>query len=69
MIFIKAYVGAFYLRDNVLIQNALENVERRLVLHYFHAVSAEDFAEATTDMIEENVPPYRFNAYSRKFAN
>ena len=60
MIFIKAYVGAFYLRDNVLIQNALENVERRLVLHYFHAISAEDFADATTEMIEQNVSSDRF---------
>lgn len=62
MIFIKAYVGAFYLRDDVLVQDALESVERRLVLHYFHAISAEDFAEATTEMIEKNVSSRRFAA-------
>jgi len=62
MIFIKAYVSAFYLNENFSEKDALGNVERRLVIHYFHSISAEDFAEATSDMIEENVSPDRFNA-------
>ncbi len=66
MFVIKAYVGAFYLKENVLSENALENVERRIVLHYFHGISAEDFAEATTEMIEKNIPPDRFSALQPK---
>lgn len=62
MIFIKAYVSAFYLNENFSKKDALGNVERRLVIHYFHAISAEDFVEATSDMIEENVSPDRFKA-------
>ncbi len=62
MIFIKAYVSAFYLNENFSEKDARGNVERRLVLHYFHAISAEDFAEATTEMIEKNVSPDRFRA-------
>lgn len=62
MIIIKAYVGAFYLNEGVPVRDALKDVERRLVLHYFHAIDAEDFADATTEMIKENVPPDRFLA-------
>lgn len=62
MVFIKAYVGAFYLRQGVPSDNALGNVERRIVLHYFHEISAEDFADATTEMIQKNVSPDRFKA-------
>jgi hypothetical protein len=62
MVFIKAYVSAFYLNENSSEKDALGNVERRLVLHYFHAISANDFAEATTEMIEKNVSPDRFRA-------
>jgi hypothetical protein len=60
MIFIKAYVGAFYLNEDFSNKDALGNVERRLVLHYFHAISAEDFADATTEIIEQNVSSDRF---------
>jgi len=62
MVFFKAYVGAFYLKEGVSTENALANTERQLVLHYFHPISAEDFAEATTEMIEKNVTPERFSA-------
>ena len=61
MIFIKAYVTAFYLHENFSKKDALGNVERRIVIHYFHAISADDFAEATTEMIEKNVSPDRFS--------
>jgi hypothetical protein len=60
MIVIKAYVSAFYLHENFSKKDALGNVERRLVLHYFHAISADDFAEATIEMIKKNVSPDRF---------
>lgn len=59
---IKAYVGAFYLKEGVPPKNALADVPRRLVLHYFHAIPAEDFSQATTEMIRKNVSPERFSA-------
>jgi hypothetical protein len=62
LVVIKAYVGAFYLKEGVPPKKALEDVPRRLVLHYFHAIPAEDFAEATTEMIRKNVSPDRFTA-------
>ncbi|MEW6077920.1 MAG: chalcone isomerase family protein [Thermodesulfobacteriota bacterium] len=57
---IKAYAGAFYLEEGLPPASALENVTRRLELHYFHAIPAEDFATATTTMIEKNVTPEQF---------
>jgi hypothetical protein len=68
MIIIKAYVGAFYLKENVPPENALSDVERRLVLHYFHAIPAKDFAEATTEMIKKNVTIARFKALQPEIA-
>lgn len=68
MILIKAYVGAFYLKEKVPPKNALSDVERRLVLHYFHAIPGQDFAEATTEMIRKNVTPDRFKALQPEIA-
>jgi hypothetical protein len=62
MIFIKAYVCAFYLNENFSKKDALGKVERRLAIHYFHAISAKDFVQSTTRMIEKNVSPDRFKA-------
>ena len=62
MIFIKAYVGAFYLDKNISSDQVFSDVEKQLVLHYFYAISAEDLAEATSDIIEENVSPQQFAA-------
>jgi hypothetical protein len=62
MIFIKAYVGAFYLDKNISSDQVFSDVEKQLVLHYFYAISAEDFAEATSDIIAENVSPQQFVA-------
>ena len=68
MLFIKAYVGAFYLEKTVSSSNALKDVPRRLVLHYFHAIPAQDFAEATTEMIKKNVSHSRFRALQPEIA-
>ena len=62
MIFIKAYVGAFYLDKDISSDQVFSDVEKQLVLHYFYAISAEDFTEATSDIIEENVSPQQFAA-------
>ncbi len=69
MVFIKAYVGAFYLEPEVPSEKALDGfVPRRLVLHYFHAIDAKDFAEATTRMIEKNVSSEAFRDLEGKIA-
>jgi hypothetical protein len=57
MIFIKAYVGAFYMLPGQNPQYALGATPRHLELEYFHAITAIDFAEATTQKISDNVSP------------
>ena len=68
MLFIKAYVGAFYLEKGISSSDALTDVPRRLVLHYFHAIPGEDFATATTEMIKKNVSYSRFRALQPEIA-
>jgi Chalcone isomerase-like len=55
MRFIKAYAGALYLQEDTVSHDALNDVPKRLVLEYRYAISAEDFADATTDIIKRNV--------------
>jgi len=56
LVFIKAYVGAFYLLPQEDARQALGRTPRRLELEYFHAISASDFADATRQKIADNVP-------------
>jgi hypothetical protein len=55
LIFIKAYVGAFYMLPQEDARQALGRTPRRLELEYFHAISASDFADATRQKIADNV--------------
>ena len=57
LVFIKAYVGAFYLPEGVDSKQALTEVPRQLVLEYFHGIRAGQFDEATRVTIKENVSP------------
>lgn len=66
MMVVKAYAGAFYLKKGAASADALSDVERALVLHYFHAIPAGDLAAATAEMIRKNVGPDRFSAISSK---
>ncbi|MEZ4550788.1 MAG: hypothetical protein R2874_10010 [Desulfobacterales bacterium] len=68
MLFIKAYVGAFYLEKGISSSDALTDVPRQLVLHYFHAIPGEDFATATTEMIKKMFPTAGSGPCSRKLA-
>ena len=54
MVFIKAYVAALYLPEDVSSGKALAAVPKRLEIEYFHAIPAADFAAATTASIERN---------------
>jgi len=60
MIFIKAYVGALYLPPSVAATDVLEPVAKRLELQYFHAISKEDFDQATRAKIADNTTPFQF---------
>lgn len=60
MVFIKAYVGAFYLDRNYPNRDAFKDVTKRLALQYFHAIPAKDFADSTMVMIEKNVSAQEF---------
>lgn len=57
LVFIKAYVGAFYMLPGETAAQALGQTPRRLELEYFHAIAAEEFAEATRQKIADNVSP------------
>ena len=60
MVFIKAYVGAFYLDQNYPAGEIFNDVAKRLELSYFHAIPAADFAKSTKIMIEKNVTAEKF---------
>lgn len=55
MVFIKAYVAAFYLPEGVPSAEALTDVPKHLEIEYFHAIAAADFAKATRSGIARNV--------------
>jgi hypothetical protein len=54
-IFLKGYVAALYLGEEVRAERALADVPRRLEIEYFWSIPAEAFAKATRDGIERRV--------------
>jgi hypothetical protein len=54
MVFIKAYVAAFYLPESVRSEDALMDVPKHLEIEYFHPIVAQDFAKATSASISQN---------------
>lgn len=55
MVFIKAYVAAFYLPEGTPSTAALADVPKHLEIEYFHAIAAADFAKATRSGIARNM--------------
>lgn len=55
MVFVKAYVGALYLPENVPSDEVLADVPKHLELEYFHAIEGKDFGPATIKSLEKNV--------------
>lgn len=55
MVFIKAYVAAFYLPERIRSEEALGDVPKHLEIEYFHPIAAQDFAKATISSIARNV--------------
>jgi hypothetical protein len=56
-IFLKGYVAALYLGEEVGAERALADVPRRLEIEYFWSIPAGVFAKATRDGISRNVDP------------
>jgi len=56
-----AYAGAYYQGEGVTDPRPLDDIPRRLELAYFHAIEAEDFAEATLETIQKSLTLYEFN--------
>ncbi|WP_192035836.1 chalcone isomerase family protein [Halomonas sp. YLGW01] len=50
-----AYAGAYYQASDALTPAPQSEVPRRLELHYFHAIDAEDFAEVTKDTLRDTL--------------
>ena len=67
LVFIKAYVGALYMTPAEEARDPLGATSpRRLELEYFHAIRAEDFAEATRQKIADNVTPETLAAIAER---
>jgi Chalcone isomerase-like len=54
MVFIKAYVGALYLPQDVPSAEVLSDVPKHLVLEYFHSIEGHKFGPATIASLKKN---------------
>ena len=66
MVFIKAYVAAFYLPESIRPEDALGNVPKHLEIEYFHDINAQDFVKATTSSISSNLSLMTFQRLKPK---
>lgn len=66
MLFIKAYVAAFYLPESIRSEDALGDVPKHLEIEYFHGITAQDFAKATSSSISRNVSLMTFQRLKPK---
>ncbi|MCG6911235.1 MAG: chalcone isomerase family protein [Deltaproteobacteria bacterium] len=53
--FIKAYVGALYMPDDISPERVLADIPKRLEIEYFHAIKGEDFGAATNKILSQNL--------------
>lgn len=66
LIFIEAYVGAFYLPEGSDGSEVFDDIMKRLELEYRVGISADDFAKATRQKIKDSVNSGVFNRISSK---
>jgi hypothetical protein len=66
MVFIKAYVAAFYLPERIRFEDPLGDVPKHLEIEYFHDINAQDFAKATTSSISRNLSLMTFQRLKPK---
>lgn len=57
----NAYAGAYYQEASASAQAPLSDVPKRLELEYFHAIDAEDFADATRESLQERLDAEAFS--------
>ena len=55
LVFIKAYVAALYMEDDVPPKTVLSDVAKRLEIEYFVPIKAEDFVFSTNELTARNV--------------
>jgi hypothetical protein len=55
MMVIRVYTAAFYMDDGIPSEAVLSDVPKRLVIHYFRGIDADDFARSTDALILKNV--------------
>jgi hypothetical protein len=66
LVFIDAYVAAFYLEEEVPSHKVLDDVPKCLKIQYFHAIKAKDFAVSTNKFIAANQSPETVEALKPK---
>lgn len=66
MVFIKAYVAAFYMPESIRSEDALGDLPKHLEIEYFHDITAQDFAKATTSSISRNLSLMTFQRLKPK---
>lgn len=57
-----AYAGAYYQAEDAPTPAPQSSVPRRLVLHYFHGIEAEEFAEATRETVRDTLDAEDYSA-------
>ncbi|MDR5903733.1 chalcone isomerase family protein [Franzmannia qiaohouensis] len=57
----NAYAGAYYQEASASAPAPLSDVPKRLELEYFHAIDAEDFADATRESLQERLDAEAFS--------
>jgi hypothetical protein len=63
-VFIKGYVAALYLGDQVAPERALDDVPRRLDIEYFWSIPADAFTEITLEGMAQNLSADAFERLS-----
>ncbi|APX91624.1 hypothetical protein BWR19_00905 [Halomonas sp. 1513] len=56
----NAYAGAYYQDEDASAPAPLSDVPKRLELEYFHAIEAEDFADATRETLRDTLDAEAF---------
>jgi hypothetical protein len=58
----QGYAAALYLAEDVSPSRVLEDVPKRLEIHYFWAIPADAFGKAADELLEKNIPAERLGA-------
>lgn len=60
------YAGAFYLPGGIPGQRWSDDVPKRLELSYFRGIRGKDFAEASDQLLQDNLLPAEYQALARR---